>query len=178
MKEVIRVHKIATLAWCQVKAQAMLQNKFVEKETEAMSIGKFWHDKLGFNEEIEYRKEFRVFIIEGHIDRLLPHASGELNIYDGRYPLRFLLAYAHSQANLYCWLTGKEAYIIFVAIPKRRKVLTYPEVYNQNKAYRDLILAYHLKLNNLPPRPTRYKWKCLTCGFEKECRYSALKSLV
>jgi len=171
MKEIIRVHKIATLAWCQVKAQAMLRNEYEEIETEVMVNGKKWHKRLGFDQDVLFEKEFRGYVIQGHIDRLEPHWVGELKIYTGRYPLNHLLAYAHLQANLYCWLADREVYIIFVAMPKRRKLLTFTDAFSSEKVVKALTIAWYLKKGLIPPTPTRFKWKCATCGFAKKCKH-------
>jgi len=163
--KVIRVSKIAQMAWCQAKALALLRGEFEEAETEDMSEGKFWHDKLGFNNTVSYTKKFGEFVVEGTPDYVDRFFIAELKVTHGSYPVNFLLSQAHLQCNLYCWLTNKPVYVIFVYNLDKKDVQYYFGVYDVFRAQRDLSLVYCLLKGVIAPVPTGQEWKCRMCSY-------------
>jgi len=146
----------------------LLQGKLVEEETEAMKEGKEVASRYGFDEEVLVRRDFGDFVVEGHIDRLDNSDVIEFKTHRGTYPLRFLLATAHAQANLYGFLKDAETYSILVYLSKEDRLLHFGEEVNPFRAQRMIAMAWFLYRGIFQPIPTTYRWKCRVCQARKQ----------
>jgi len=164
---IIHVSDIASLAWCQCKALAVLNGDYEPPETDEMAKGRQIHEQLGFNNQQAYRMPFGDFILEGTPDKVGDFYIAELKVTRGRYPLNYLLAYAHVQANLYAMLADKPLYVVVVYNVETGEKMYFPEKADVFRAQRDLALAYALMSGVLKPIPTREPWKCRSCGYTK-----------
>jgi len=167
-KPVLRVSYISQISWCQKKAQLLLQGRLVEEETEAMRRGREIASRYGFDQEVLVRRDFGDFVVEGHIDRLDNGDVIEFKAHRGTYPLRFLLATAHAQANLYGFLKDAETYSILVYLSKEARLLHFGEEVDPFTAQRMIALAWLLYKGAFEPIPTTVKWKCRVCQARKQ----------
>jgi len=167
-KPVLRVSYISQISWCQRKAQLLLQGRLVEEETEAMREGREVASRFGFDEEVLVRRDFGDFVVEGHVDKVDNSDVIEFKVHRGTYPLRFLLATAHAQANLYGFLKGAETYSIIVYLPKEARMLHFGEEVNPFRAQRMIAMGWFLFQGIFQPIPTTYRWKCRVCQARKQ----------
>jgi CRISPR/Cas system-associated exonuclease Cas4 (RecB family) len=169
-RKILRVSRIAQLAWCQAKAVGLLRGDFTEAETENMAEGKLLHEMFGFNNTVSFTKQFGEYTIEGTPDYVGKFVIGELKVTRGNYPEKFLLTQAEVQANLYCWLSEKPLYMIFIYNTEKKDFRYFFRVYDVFRVQRDLSLIYCLLKGVLEPIPTRHEWKCKSCGY-KSCKF-------
>jgi len=165
-QKVLRVSHIASMAWCQVKAKALLQG--AEPPSTPRSIeGIALHEELGFNDNLPVSVDYGGYEIVGHVDRLVSSGSRrtvfELKTSDGSYPLNFLLAPAHVQANLYAWMCGAQCYVILVYFADRGSFWGLSCPADAGRALEDLDKAIALYEGRSEPIPTEYAWKCSAC---------------
>jgi len=168
----LRVSHIAEMAWCQVKAQAVLQNKIRLIETDKMAEGLKYHKKLGYDQGYHFKKRVDNIIVEGTVDRLEEKRVIELKCFWEEYPIRFLIAPAHIQANLYAFLCNKKEYGLAVYFVNRNflDVRFYQADYN--RAVSDVFKARDLLYERVEPIPTNYRFKCYSCELKERCRYA------
>jgi len=160
------------MAWCQVKAQAVLQNKIKIIEKDQMREGLAYHKKFGYDHDYVIKRRIDNVIVEGHIDRLEGDRVMELKCFWSEYPIRFLIAPAHIQANIYAYLCGKKQYGLAVYFVKNNflDVRFYESDYK--RAYNDIMKARDLLYGRIEPIPTNYRFKCYTCEMKGLCKHA------
>jgi len=172
-EKIIRVSHISSLGWCQTKAKIMYRYNLEEPETDAIILGRELHKILGFAEEKEVIKPIEVngesYLIQGHIDRVFDDFITEFKVKRGRYPLRFLIAPTHIQANLYAWLADKPKYLILILDVPSSRFISIVQYMSRVRAERDIKKAVSLFYENDSSVPTRYKWKCRVCSVRNYC---------
>jgi CRISPR/Cas system-associated exonuclease Cas4 (RecB family) len=169
-QKIIHVSDISQIAWCQIKAQALLQKRYQPLETENMTNGKELHKKLGYDNEIAYLFPFGEYTLQATPDLVMRNIVFELKTTNGNYPLNFLLATAHTQANLYAYLLNLPLYVIVVYNTQTQKTEYICEHCDSFRAQRDLALAYAFLKNIIKPIPTSELWKCRQCAYT-QCPY-------
>jgi len=162
--EELRVHKIAMLSWCHVKAKDALNNKFKVEDNAMLIEGRRFHKAYGYDNELEYNLNLGRYLLRGTPDKVNPRSIEEFKVYHGRYPLNYLLSYAHTQANLYALLTNKPYYRVVIYHAIDGTINVFKAKANKFRAYRDISLAIALKEGLLQPIPTDKTWKCYSCS--------------
>jgi len=166
----IRVSEIATLSWCQKKALLLMQKKISIKENVDTIIGRHLHNHYGFAMEIEVSRMFGDIEVIGHLDAMDATTVYEFKATRKGYPLRFLLSYAHRQANIYAYLFKKKYYEILVYNRKTGKILHISERADWHKARSDIMMAIGLLKGYLKPIKTNERWKCEHCEAKEICQ--------
>lgn len=174
----IRVSCIAELGWCWEKARATAQGEIGNFETEEMAEGSIIHKLLGFDQNIEVKKQFGKYTIIGHIDRLENGVVCELKTWRGRYPLRYLTVCAEKQANIYAYLANAMIYRVIVIDTNMAAkngynvssaVYARQNTVNVFEAERDIALMIGLLEGFIEPKPGA-TWKCRACP-HRRCRF-------
>jgi len=177
-KKIIRVSTIAQQAWCEQKMLFMLQGREAP-ETEEEEVGRMMHSILGFNEEIPVEMDYKGYTIQGHIDRLVAYMGNkvvyEFKTVSGTYPLKFMLAPAHIQANIYAYMAKASSYVILVYDRGRHDFYGVHEQTNEERAIQNIQTAIDIMNGVHTLLPTFYQWKCNICSFRTFCPYGKIK---
>jgi len=173
MNQRLRISQVASMGWCEIKAQRIMRGLEVPK-TEEVDKGDKWHNLLGFNQNYPVLINYGGYEIEGHIDRLAEHEGEkvvlELKTTSGAYYVNYLLAPAHIQANLYAYAVGAKQYGIIVFFTKDQRFWGLMEKMSETRAERDLKRAIGIYEGRITPIPTTRGWKCVNCPVT-DCEY-------
>ncbi|MBC7099844.1 MAG: PD-(D/E)XK nuclease family protein [Candidatus Methanomethyliales bacterium] len=171
----LRVSHIASMAWCQVKAKALFDGAEPPPTPES-ERGRIMHALLGFDENVPVRGEYGGYAITGHIDRIVTSGGCktvyELKTHGGTYPLNFLVAPAHLQANLYAYFSRADYYVVLVYFLDNESFWGAKAKADPRRAEEDLAKAVSIAEGTVEPVPTGYAWKCSACFLADRCQKS------
>lgn len=161
MKE-IRVSYIANMAWCEVKAKALIDG-FEIKKTADMEEGRQLHKMFGYDEDKEASINYGNYRIVGHADKLLDNIVFEFKTYRENYPINYLIAVASTQANLYAYLFKVRYYVVIVYNVQKKTFWGFMQDADYVRAENDIEKAISIFEGKVQAKPTTVQWKCDIC---------------